>query len=309
LPESVSHEGYLAHPVHAYWDDFWALRGLKDAAELALVAGEPARAKQWVALRDEFRASLRVSLEAVMSRRGIDFLPGSVEWADADATALAIALTLVDEAHHLPAAALERSFTLYLARFRALRTNQAQWTHYSPYEIRIIGALVRLGKRAEAEELARFFFSERRPLAWNQWPEIAWRDPRTPGHQGDLPHAWVGAEYILAWRDRFAYEREADRSLVLGAGIPEEWLVAGEVAVRGLPTHYGYLDLRIWRCEDGTLHLSLDGRLKLPPGGIRFAPPLAAALRELRVNGRIRAELTATEACIREFPAEVTVSG
>jgi hypothetical protein len=22
LPESMSHEGYMAHPVHAYWDDF-----------------------------------------------------------------------------------------------------------------------------------------------------------------------------------------------------------------------------------------------------------------------------------------------
>src|SRR4030095_10062657 len=26
LRESASHEGYLAHPVHAYWDDFWAIR-------------------------------------------------------------------------------------------------------------------------------------------------------------------------------------------------------------------------------------------------------------------------------------------
>ena len=32
LPESVSHEGYLSQPVHSYWDDFWALRGLRDAA-------------------------------------------------------------------------------------------------------------------------------------------------------------------------------------------------------------------------------------------------------------------------------------
>ena len=35
LPESASHEGYLAHPVHSYWDDFWALRGLKDSVTMA----------------------------------------------------------------------------------------------------------------------------------------------------------------------------------------------------------------------------------------------------------------------------------
>ena len=31
VTESISHEGYSAKPVHSYWDDFWALRGLDDA--------------------------------------------------------------------------------------------------------------------------------------------------------------------------------------------------------------------------------------------------------------------------------------
>ncbi|MFY9550257.1 MAG: discoidin domain-containing protein, partial [Thermoanaerobaculia bacterium] len=35
LPESISHEGYSARPVHSYWDDFWAVRGLSAAVELA----------------------------------------------------------------------------------------------------------------------------------------------------------------------------------------------------------------------------------------------------------------------------------
>ena len=32
LPPSISHEGYSAKPMHSYWDDFWALQGLRDAA-------------------------------------------------------------------------------------------------------------------------------------------------------------------------------------------------------------------------------------------------------------------------------------
>ena len=35
LPESISHEGYASHPVHSYWDDFFAVRALADAAEAA----------------------------------------------------------------------------------------------------------------------------------------------------------------------------------------------------------------------------------------------------------------------------------
>ena len=42
LPISVSHEGYLAQPVHSYWDDFWALRGLQDAVYLARACGREA---------------------------------------------------------------------------------------------------------------------------------------------------------------------------------------------------------------------------------------------------------------------------
>ena len=308
LPESVSHEGYLAHPVHAYWDDFWTLRGFKDAAVLARVMDEAEEAARLAALSEDFRATLCASLQHVMAARGIDFLPGSVEWADPDPTAVANALTLVDEAGNLPAAALQATFDLFLERFRAMHAGDVPWTNYTPYEIRIIGALLRLGRRHEAHELARFFLAERRPPAWNQWPEIAWRDPRTPGHQGDLPHSWIGAEYVLVFRDLFAFERESDHSLVVAAGIPEEWLAAGEIAVSGLPTWYGRLDLRLRRDVDGTLHLGLGGEHGLPPGGFRFAPPGDGPLREVRVNGMPTTDFTPTEVRITAFPAEVVVT-
>nr|MBS0019048.1 discoidin domain-containing protein [Gammaproteobacteria bacterium] len=74
LPESVSHEGYLAHPVHAYWDDFWALRGLKDAAAMAGALGDAAALQRLTSLRDDFRATLYASIAATMSERSIDYL-------------------------------------------------------------------------------------------------------------------------------------------------------------------------------------------------------------------------------------------
>jgi hypothetical protein len=78
-------------------------------------------------------------------------------------------------------------------------------------------------------------------------------DARRPG---DVPHTWIGAEYILAFRSMLAYERAADRSLVLAAGVPASWLDAGAVGVTGLPTYYGTLDLRLHRDSAGTLDLS-----------------------------------------------------
>jgi hypothetical protein len=310
LPESVSHEGYLAHPVHSYWDDFWALRGFKDATELAEVLGDSERAAHFARLRDAFSAALYVSMDRVMEERGIDFLPGSVEWADSDPTATANALTLVDESHRLPAAAMHRSFDLFMQRFRAMHgPDPVPWTNYTAYEIRIIGALIRLGRREEAHELLNFYLAERRPAVWNQWPEITWRDPRSPGHQGDLPHAWIGAEYCLVFRDLFVHEREADRSLVIAAGIPGDWLESGDIRVRRLPTVYGRLDLDIARFDGGAMQMRVGGDLRLPPGGLWLAPPLPGPLLSVVVNGEPSRDFTAVEAHVTTLPAEIALVG
>src|SRR3546814_8986155 len=52
MPASISHEGYSAKPMHSYWDDFWALRGYKDAVEVAKVLGKDDEARRMAASRD-----------------------------------------------------------------------------------------------------------------------------------------------------------------------------------------------------------------------------------------------------------------
>jgi hypothetical protein len=307
LPESVSHEGYLAHPVHAYWDDFWALRGLKDAATMATVLGDEPQIARLVALRESFRETLHASIIATMTDRGIDYIPASVEWADIDPAATANAIALLDETQALPAAAIERTFDEYLSTFRRRRSGEVDWSNYSPYEIRIIGALIRLGRRETAFELAQFFLEDRRPVAWNQWPEIAWRDPRSPGHIGDMPHTWVAAEFALAFRSMLAFERETDQTLVVAAGVPAVWLEGeGGLGVDGLPTWYGTLGFAIRRAGDGVeTDLTLTGDVRMPAGGIVVRPPGDAPLRAVVVNGRPIARFTEAQATIEEVPARV----
>jgi hypothetical protein len=287
LPESMSHEGYMAHPVHAYWDDFWALRGFKDAAEMAEILGDVPQAERIAALADGFQGTLYASLDLVIRDRGLDFVPGSVEFADFDPSATSIAIVVADELHRLPRPAIDQTFDKYLEGFRARVRGDTPWANYSAYEIRIIGALVRLGRRQEAHELLRFFLADRRILPWNQWPEISWRDPLGPSFVGDMPHTWIGAEYILAVRSLFAYECEADQSLVVAAGVAAEWLDEGhEVMVRDLPTYFGRLSYRMRREGPDTLRVVLSGDLVIPRGRILLMPPLPRPLVAVEVNGR-----------------------
>jgi hypothetical protein len=161
------------------------------------------------------------------------------------------------------------------------------WESYTPYEIRNVAALVHLGRRADAQELLEFLLDDRRPRAWNQWPEIAWRDPAVPGHLGDLPHGWIAAEYALAVQTLFAYERPSDGALVIAAGIPESWLAGGaEIRVEKLPTRYGPLSYSLRRDPDGTLALDLSSDLKLPAAGLVVRPPLRAPLGRVELDGK-----------------------
>lgn len=310
LPESASHEGYLAHPVHSYWDDFWAIRGLKDAATMARILGRAPEAQRIAGLCDALRASVRASLSATISRRGIDYVPGSVEWADFDPTATANAVALLDATEDLPAAPLRGMFARYLADFRKRRSGELGWSNYSAYEVRIIGALARLGQRDGVLDLLRFFLSDRRPRAWNQWPEISWRNRRSPGHIGDVPHTWIGAEFMLAFYSLLAFESETTDSLVVGAGIDPAWPAAkGGLVVRGLRTWHGSLDIDMSGARDGSLRVLLTGDFSMPGGGINLHLPLRQPAATARVNGRSTApEPGGFNLRLGEFPAEILVS-
>ncbi len=301
LPISVSHEGYLAQPVHSYWDDFWALRGVRDAADLARALGRHEAAAQSTALAARIARALFASIESTRMRRGLDFIPGSVEWADFDPTATANAIYLFDVPDGLDRTALERTFDKYLADWRAKRSGVVPAQNYTPYEIRIIGALVRLGRREAALELLQFFLSDRRPPPWNQWPEIAWRDHKAPAHVGDLPHTWIAAEYVLAVRSLFAYELEARRSLVLAAGLSPEWLEGTGVEVEAMPTLYGALSYSLRRIDARTLRFDIPTKIDAP---LILRPPLGAPLKSALVNGTAVAP-AADSVAVEQTPAEV----
>lgn len=309
MPESISHEGYSSRPVHSYWDGFWTLRGLKDAAELAVLVTDENRAARFAALRDGFRSDLYQSIKRTMAKHKIGFMPGSAELGDFDATATAMAVAVGGEQANLPADALNKTFDDFYDYFKKRRDNQLEWAAYTPYEVRTVEALIRMGRRDQALELLYYLLEDQRPAGWNHWAEVVWRDPGNPKFIGDMPHAWIGAEFVHAMRAFFAYERESDQALVLAAGIPKSWLEGGAgVGVRRLPTWYGTLSYTLRQEGPDELRLALSGDLVLPPGKIVLKAPADRPIRAVAVNGKPVDTFTADQAVIGEFPAEVTVN-
>ena len=305
MPASISHEGYSAKPMHSYWDDFWALRGFKDAVSIAAVLGHTEAAARIAAQRDEFQRELHESLAVTTALHGLSYLPGSAELGDFDATSTTIGLSPGGELDRLPRHLVEGTFERYWREFVARRDGQREWDEYTPYELRVVGSLVRLNQPGRAHEALKYFFADQRPHGWNQWAEVVGRDPRKPRFVGDMPHAWISSDFVRSALDLFAYERESDHSLVLAAGVPGEWLTSG-VAINGLATPYGMLNYRLRR-DDGIVRLDVGEGLTMPEGGLVLPWPGSGPLPQATINGR-RAEWRGRELRIRQAPVTVRLA-
>ncbi|HXP01643.1 MAG TPA: discoidin domain-containing protein [Luteibacter sp.] len=271
MPASISHEGYSTKPMHSYWDDFWALKGYDDAVELAQALEQRDDAKRFTASRDQFRDDLHASIAAAVKSKGIDFIPGSAELGDFDATSTTIALSPGGEQSRLPKALLDGTFEKYWQGFVARRDGKTAWKDYTPYELRTIATFIRLGWRDRLNDLVAFFFADRRPAAWNQWAEVVGRDPREPRFVGDMPHAWIASDYVRSALDMFAYDRESDGALVIAAGVQPGWLQGEGIAIRDLRTPYGRFGYTL-RAKDGKAVLVITQPVKAPGGVVLSLP-------------------------------------
>ncbi|MFA5292193.1 MAG: beta-galactosidase [Phycisphaerae bacterium] len=273
LPQSNSHEGYFP-AKHSYWDDFFALKGLQDAQTIALRLGYKDDAVWLNGFEKELRKSLFESMEKVRQRDNLKTLPACAELGDFDPTSTSIGIMIADERDNLPEDALEATYDKYMQDCIQRAAQPAdKRSSYTPYEVRNIGAMIRMGRSADARTLLDFFVNDGvRPAAWNHLAEVVHGDLRTPSYIGDMPHTWVGAELINSIRDMLVYE---DRGrLVLAAAIPDKWLDKG-ISVRNLQTLWGPISYNIKRDTNGKVTLKLN-YTKKPPNG--FAVPAGTEL-------------------------------
>ncbi len=310
VPESISHEGYSAKAMHSYWDDFFTLKGLKDAAEMARILGDHETAARYQTLADDFSRTLYASIGAAMQAHKIDYIPGCVELGDFDATSTTIALWPCGELGRLPQPALLNTFNQYWDRFASRRDDPSfAWVDYTPYELRAIGSFVLLGQPERAQQALAFFMDDRQPQAWNQWPEVVHRDPRAAKFIGDLPHTWCGSDFVNSVRMMFLYEREADDAIVLLAGVPGDWISEQPIGFRNLPTYGGRLSCTIARPTGKVDELvaHIEGGCPVPAGGLRLSVP-SARVAGAMVNG-VPAEIDADgRVVVNALPAEVEVT-
>lgn len=308
VPESISHEGYSVKPMHSYWDNFFTMKGLKDAAEIQHILGETENFKRICRVRDTFRDNLYHSIELAMKNHRIDYIPGCAELGDFDATSTTIALTPCNELKNLPKPQVYNTFEKYYSFFKNRRDGITDWVNYTPYENRLIGSFIMLDQPGRAHELIDFFLHDQRPQGWNHWAEVVWKDYRTPKYIGDMPHTWCGSDFLNAIRSMFVYENEYDQSLVLASALYQDWIDAPEgMSVENLPTYYGEISYSIHR-EGSRYRFSIKGDLALPANGIRIKNFNGSKLPlKVTVNGEQVSDFSHNMITVRNIPADIVI--
>ena len=121
-----------------------------------------------------------------------------------------------------------------------------------------------------------------------------------------MPHTWVGSDYIRSVTDMFAYEREDDEALVVGAGIAEDWVTTTPgVSIRDLGTHFGPLTYTMTG-SPSEVRVRIEGGVRVPAGGVAIQSPFSRPIKTVAVDGQT-AVVTGAEIVVRKVPAEVVI--
>jgi putative flippase GtrA len=240
LPAGFSAE-HLGPTDFYYWDDFWAVAGLKAAAFLCSAYKDNEEAVYFEKESRELLESIDQSLKKVNVRLKRPAIPASpyrrLDTGAIGSLAAGYPLRLFD---HNDGRILDTvDFLMEKCLVKGGFFHDMTHSGINPYlTLHLAQVLLRAGD-------PRYFdlMSAVANLATStgQWPEAI--HPRTGGGcMGDGQHVWAAAEWVLMVRNCFVRE-EANR-LVLCSGIPRIWLEKDQTISFGpAPTLFG--DIRI----------------------------------------------------------------
>jgi hypothetical protein len=272
MPAGFSAE-HLGPNDYYYWDNFWGLRGILDAAEAARALGH------------EEDADLLQRAARSYERDLLDAVSRDIEHSEAQVLPAAPrrrpdAGMIGNIAAAYPLKLFHPEDTPWLANtVRFIRDHlfhddgfYQQMIHSgvnSYLTLQMAQCLMLMGDLG-AYKLAEYMLRMATP-SWC-WPEAI--HPRTLGGcMGDGHHGWAAAEWVLLVRNMILHER--DDVLQVTRLVPAEWCHPGQrIAMRKAPTAFGTASIEIVFAE-GREQLKIDAQWRTPPREIHWHLPAA----------------------------------
>jgi hypothetical protein len=274
LPASISAE-HLGPFDYFYWDDFWALAGLRDGAALLAAAGdEPSaqQARQWAA---NMRSDLEASLSRTATRLGTQAIPAGprrrIDPAIIGSLVACHPLDLLD----VDDARIRETVATIGARFchgDAFFQGISHTGLGTYLTMQLAFVELRAGDRRALDRLS-WLLGAATPT-WT-WPE-AIHPQLGGGCMGDGHHGWAAAEFLSFVRAMLVREvttPEGEAGLALCSMLPEAWLGQG-IEVHEAPTHHGVMSFAVrWHGDRPALLWELTPHADGPGTPVRLTAP------------------------------------
>ena len=273
LPAGFSAE-HLGPNDYYYWDDFWAVAGLRAAAEMLRSAGDRQAADR---LNQEAKNLLQIIDRSIVhssaGRAGHGIPASPYRRMDAGAIGSVVVgypLALCEPSD--PRLLKTVDFLIERSFYRGGFFQDMIHSGINPYlTLHVAQVLLRAGDERYLD-LMQSVAAIASPTG--QWPEAV--HPRTLGGcMGDGQHVWAAAEWVMMIRNCFV--REENGGLILASGIPAVWLEEeaqrGPISFGPAPTPYGPITVSIapdaervtvnwraqWRAAPPTVEVRLAG--------------------------------------------------
>ncbi|MCB1152191.1 hypothetical protein KDL45_00980 [bacterium] len=283
LPPGYSAEHFGPNDYY-YWDDFWALAGLRDAWKVTEHLGYRSDYLAFEKMYEQMTYDLRASLKTVERRLGEALIPaGPYRRMDSGAIGSLVSvyplrvLKSDDPLVVNTLNAIERVSTLDGAFFQHINHSGI-----NPYLTMHMAQVHLMQGDPKGWALARKVMKMATPTG--TWPEAI--NPRTGGGcMGDGHHGWAIAEWLLFVRNALLMENED--ILVITPLLPREWTAWGQrVVVRSAPTHYGAVSFVI-EMRDNEIVLNMAPEYRHAPRKLEWRLPMS--VREALVDGQMTA--------------------
>lgn len=246
LPAGFSAEHFGPND-HYYWDNFWGIAGLEQAAWLAGTLGRDADRRRLEAMRDDFRIDLAAALRWGMER-GEGALPCSpYRRLDAAAVGNMVAVSPLGVVPPSdPWVGPTVDFLVERCFRKGLFFQSIVHTGLNPYLSIQVARVLQARGDMRLDGVVQALLDAATPT-WC-WPE-AIHPASGGGCMGDGDHGWAAAEFLSLVRDLLV--REAPEGVLLLDGVPAAWFRSGRpFGIERAPTDHGEVDVRVVPDDD-----------------------------------------------------------
>lgn len=292
---------------HYTGHSFWVLRGLKDAVELAEVAGKNDDAARFRKIYDDYLAKFMARLKAVTDKTGGYIPPGlddplaGMDWENASGGVYPFGVISADDPMVRNTVSTVRNFayqegimTYEHNAFKVRKAKEAEgidWSkpehtvlhHYETFQV--LETLLALGMDRElVTDFYSFLVHTGSTNTGFEFDVWAWRDRNF--HNNYTPHGWCAARFNECLRNMLVREDGRKPVLHLASALAPMWLEPGkDVRVNAAPTDFGPVSYTIHSNESGA-NVAIDSQWRKAPESLYFHLPWFVELTSATADGK-----------------------